>query len=61
MLIFQNFKKAYNRETVIGIENLFLDSGVYWIKGENGTGKSTLLKSIAGLIPFEGQISLAGV
>ncbi len=61
MLQFKKYKKFYNKELVIEIEDTFLDEGVYWIKGDNGTGKSTLMKSIAGLIPFDGDISLYGL
>ncbi len=46
---------------VLQIENLQLKAGIYWLKGENGTGKTTLLKSIAGLIPFDGNIEVDGL
>jgi iron complex transport system ATP-binding protein len=34
---------------------------VFGIVGPNGAGKSTLLRAIAGLVPFEGEVDLAGV
>jgi ABC-2 type transport system ATP-binding protein len=61
MLSFQNFKKAYGSVTVLQVESLQLDKGVYWLKGENGTGKTTLLRALAGLIPFEGEIQMDGI
>ena len=57
MLTFNQFKKSYHNELIVGIENLSLAPNVYWIIGENGSGKSTLLKCIAGVIPYQGNIS----
>src|SRR5690349_20760263 len=61
MLQIANYKKSYNTATVLQIECLSLPVGIYWLKGENGTGKTTLLKSIAGLIPFDGTIEVNGI
>jgi len=61
MLVFQEYKKSYGKQDIISIGNLALESGIYWLRGENGTGKSTLMKSIAGLIPFKGNITVAGL
>ena len=33
-----------------------LSPGIYWIKGQNGSGKTTFFKSIAGLLPHQGDI-----
>lgn len=60
MLRLLNYKKSYGPAPVLEIEKLELPVGVYWLKGENGTGKTTLLKSIAGLIPFDGTIEVDG-
>lgn len=38
-----------------------LPTAIYWLKGGNGTGKTTLLRSIAGLVPFDGEITIDGV
>lgn len=60
MLRFINFEKTYHHIPVLKIDDLSIKHGVYWLKGANGTGKSTLLKSIAGILHFEGDIFLNG-
>jgi len=63
MLSIKNFSKKYisNTSPVLSITHCEIEAGIYWIKGENGSGKTSLLKSIAGLIPFEGSISVEGL
>jgi ABC-2 type transport system ATP-binding protein len=58
MLSIKNYVKSFGKIEVLKVEDLLLESGVFWIKGENGSGKSTLLKSIAGIIDFKGDIIL---
>jgi ABC-2 type transport system ATP-binding protein len=58
MLHIRNFKKQYHQHLILKFEELQLSNGVYWFKGENGSGKSTLFKSLAGLLPFEGEVTL---
>jgi ABC-2 type transport system ATP-binding protein len=58
MTHFQNYKKLYGKTEVIGIIDCLLPHGIYWLKGANGTGKTTLMKSIAGLIPYSGTITV---
>jgi ABC-2 type transport system ATP-binding protein len=60
MLSITNFQKKYpgSDEPVLSIGQLILEQGIYWIKGENGSGKTSLIKSIAGLIPFDGDIAV---
>lgn len=53
-----NFQKDYNGVSVLAIESLRIDDGVYWLKGGNGSGKSTFLKTIAGILHFDGNIIL---
>lgn len=63
MLTLTNFSKTYpgNTEPVLSITHVELAPGTYWIKGENGSGKTSLLKSVAGLAPFSGHISFDGI
>ncbi|MER2996375.1 ABC transporter ATP-binding protein [Pontibacter populi] len=58
MLRFENYSKRFGSKTVLTVPELTLERGLYWLKGENGSGKTTFLKSIAGLIPFDGTIQL---
>lgn len=57
-LSFSNYRKVFGTVEALKINDLTLESGIYWVKGENGSGKSTLFKSIAGIIDFEGNIVL---
>lgn len=60
MLSITNFSKKYpgSAAPVLSINECILKEGIYWIKGENGSGKTSLMKSIAGIIPFEGAIAV---
>jgi ABC-2 type transport system ATP-binding protein len=62
LLQVSNYQKSYDHgsTTVLHIQQLYLPKGLYWLKGENGSGKTTFLKSVAGLVPFEGKISVEG-
>lgn len=57
-LVVDNISYAYkDREVVEGMNAVFKRDNVYCVKGDNGIGKSTLLKLIAGLYdPVEGRI-----
>jgi len=59
MLQFDTVKKYYGSFPALDIPSLTLNSGTYWLKGENGSGKTTFLKMIGGLHSFEGNISLS--
>ena len=61
MVTFNQYKKSYNNEPIVEIENLSLGPGAYWLLGDNGSGKSTLLKCIAGIVPYEGNINCHGI
>lgn len=60
MLQLTNFSKSYHGRAVLRIESFTFPAGSYWVQGANGSGKSTLLKAIAGVLPFAGDILLAG-
>lgn len=57
MIEIRNLKKTYGRTLIFDVPVLELKPSIYWLKGENGSGKSTFLKILAGLIPFEGSVS----
>jgi len=61
MLHFNQFEKSYFDHLVLKIDNIKLPEGIFWIKGSNGTGKSTLLKAIAGILSFKGDIAIGTV
>ena len=61
MLILKNYRKTYNGKLILLADTLKLPERLIWIKGLNGSGKNTLLKSIAGIIPFEGDILHEGL
>ena len=61
MLRFVHFAKKYQTRLVLAVDALEIPGGVNWLKGENGSGKTSLFKSIAGILPFDGDITLNGV
>ncbi|WP_316845395.1 ATP-binding cassette domain-containing protein [Pedobacter psychrodurus] len=61
MLHFSQFEKSYFGYLVLKIDNIKIPEGIFWIKGSNGIGKSTLLKSIAGILSFQGDIAIGKV
>lgn len=62
MIDIQNLHFSYKRKKVFDSLNLqFAPGHVYGLLGRNGTGKSTLLRNIAGLLfPQKGNISVDG-
>ncbi|MCI9128594.1 MAG: ATP-binding cassette domain-containing protein [Eubacterium sp.] len=58
----KNYTKRINKTEVLGDIKLQLLSGsVYGLKGKNGSGKTMLMRAIAGLItPSEGYVSIDG-
>lgn len=62
ILEFKEVGFAYERETVLKNVSFSLDAGDYLgIVGENGTGKTTLMKLILGFLPYgEGSIKIFG-
>ncbi|HEY5825745.1 MAG TPA: ATP-binding cassette domain-containing protein [Cyclobacteriaceae bacterium] len=57
MLTIKRFSKRYNDHLILEIPHQEFLPGIYWLKGENGSGKTTLFKSMAGILPFEGEIA----
>ena len=62
MLELKGAKVSYGRSQVInGVSLTLADEDILVILGRNGVGKTTLLKSIVGLLPFgEGTLTLDG-
>ncbi|HEU4553136.1 MAG TPA: ATP-binding cassette domain-containing protein [Chitinophaga sp.] len=58
MLILQHVQKRYYERLIINIPQLELPAGIYWMQGGNGAGKTTCLKIMAGLIPFDGEVKI---
>ncbi len=56
MLSVESFSKSYSGNKILDISSMKIPKGLHWIKGVNGSGKSTFFRSIAGIIPFEGDI-----
>jgi ABC-2 type transport system ATP-binding protein len=56
MLTLKDFSKSYSGNLILSIPHLELTTGIYWFKGENGSGKTTFFKSIAGMHPCNGTI-----
>jgi ABC-2 type transport system ATP-binding protein len=61
MLQFANVYKTYDHQPVLEISSLKLERNIYWLQGINGSGKTTFLSMLAGLIPFKGDILLDGI
>ena len=62
MITIQNLHFAYRKKPVFKGLHLQLQCGhIYGLLGKNGTGKSTLLRNIAGhLFPDKGNIDVLG-
>jgi ABC-2 type transport system ATP-binding protein len=61
MLTIRNFAKRYKNRLILQIETLDLEAGIYWVRGDNGSGKSTFFKSVAGIVPSEGTIAINNI
>jgi ABC-2 type transport system ATP-binding protein len=61
LLSLNNIKKRYGSHEVLNFSEWNVNKGIYWLKGGNGTGKSTLFRIISGQIPFKGEVQLNGV
>lgn len=61
MIHLHQVQKYYDRNLILNIPEFTLNNGIYWINGLNGTGKSTFLKILAGMIPFDGDTRINNV
>jgi ABC-2 type transport system ATP-binding protein len=61
MLYIRQFSKSYQSHHILSVDELAISPGVSWLKGENGAGKTSLFKSLAGIVPFDGDITLDDV
>ena len=61
MLKVQNFSKSYFGQKIIAVDDLLIPAGIHWVRGVNGSGKSTFFRSVAGIVPYAGQISWNGI
>lgn len=58
----KNLKKSYGKSSVLDIPQITFEKGVsVGIFGANGCGKSTFIKCISGLLPYDGEIFIDGV
>lgn len=61
VLVLDRLSKSYGPHPVLAEVSLSLEAGtIAVVSGANGTGKSTLLKCVTGLVPFEGAATIAG-
>lgn len=58
MIHLHQVQKKYDSQLILDVPEFSLAKGIYWIYGLNGTGKTTFLKIIGGMIPFEGDVDI---
>ncbi len=55
-----NYRVARRRRTVVDVDSLRFGLGSHVLAGANGSGKSSLLKAIAGLLHSSGEVTVGG-
>lgn len=55
-LLIEDYKKSYGSRPVLAFTSMDFAPGLHWVQGTNGSGKTTFLASIAGVIPCAGNI-----
>ena len=61
MLVIKGLEVRYGAITAVRGVDLEIKKGeIVALLGANGAGKSTIARSIAGLLPFQGEISFEG-
>lgn len=61
MLVLSHVSTGYDKEKIVKEISLTAKSGqVVGIIGPNGCGKTTLLRAISGILPYEGSIQIDG-
>lgn len=58
MLEIKNLKIKYDKNIVLDDVNLVFDKKIYGLQGSSGSGKTSFIKALLGLIKYEGQILL---
>lgn len=61
MLKILDLRKSYEDQLILSISESIIPPGIHWIQGENGAGKTTFLKILAGIIPYQGHLILEGI
>ncbi len=54
----KHLRQSYGTVEVLNIDQWEIVEGVNWIQGVNGAGKSTFFRTLAGMLPYEGNIIL---
>src|SRR5579859_3529559 len=61
MLLISHLTKTYKKQTVVDDFSLTVDVPIFGFLGQNGAGKTTIMKMIVGLLaPTSGTIMLDG-